>query len=145
MDAKIELGTSQQGPLPPRPQEVWDGTTLILNTALTFDPGDRSNGSLYLCLPPDSSPSAIASAVAVLRESSLWSLEMPKQVQDVQKPQYRDQLQFIRAVDVRVGGDLVILAQFNHPKYPSSSERFDAWINCLTAIGDKPESIDSLS
>jgi hypothetical protein len=118
--------------LPARPEKVWDGPTVIRNTTLTFDPGDKLNGSLYLCEPSGVSQSqALDQAVVLLRGAGLWSSQLPKQVRDDQKAAYETQLQFVEAVDITVTGAQLVIARYDHPKFPSSADRFDAWKKVL--------------
>jgi hypothetical protein len=115
-----------------RPAKVWDGPTVIRDTTLTFDPGDKFNGSLYLCDPSGASQSqALDQAIALLRGAGLWSSQLPKQVRDDQKAAYETQLQFVEAVDITVAGAQIVIARYDHPKFPSSADRFDAWKKAL--------------
>ena len=113
----------------------WTASTIIHGTAMTFDGGDKLNDSLYLCLPADSaSPATVAGAIAVLRAAGLWSAEEPKSVRDDQKSAYEQQLLFVEAVEVNPGNTgRLVLARFDHPKFPSSSGRFSAWKTALGA------------
>lgn len=105
---------------------AYSGTALIRETTLTFDGGDKLNGSLYLSTPPGSDEAARA-AIEVLRAAGLWSADPAKQVKDEQREAYATQMQFVEAVEVRAGGKPVVLARYDHPKFPSSAERFAAW------------------
>jgi len=108
-----------------------DGTALIRDNELSFDPGDKQNGSLYLCKPPASSAAGVDAAITKLRKAGLWSEQPVKTVTDDQKPTYQAQMIFVEAVDVTVAGQKLILARYNHPKFPSSAERFAAWKACM--------------
>ncbi|HXC38451.1 MAG TPA: hypothetical protein VN667_05850 [Burkholderiales bacterium] len=110
---------------------TYDGIALIRDNELSFDPGDKQNGSLYVCRPPASPASATEAAIAQLRAAGLWSDQPVKTVADDQKPAYQAQMIFVEAVDVGVAGQKLILARYNHPKFPSSGERFAAWKACL--------------
>ena len=112
----------------------WDGPTIFRTTQLIFDPGDKANGSLYLCDPSGGKQSqAIERAIAMLRQRALWSAQDPKQVRDDQRQAYEEQLLFVEAVDVVVEGVRLVITRCNHPKFPSSAERFSGWKNALGA------------
>lgn len=112
----------------------WDGPSIFRATQLTFDPGDKANGSLYLCDPSGGRQSqAIERAIAMLRERALWSAQDPKQVRDDQRQAYEEQLVFVEALEVVVGGARIVITRCNHPKFPSSAERFSGWKNALGA------------
>lgn len=118
--------------LPARPNKIWDGPTVIRTTALTFDPGDKLNGSLYLCDPSGGlQTQALDHAIAILRGASLWSTQLPKQVRDDQKPTYEAQLQFVEAVEIDVVGMQLVIARYDHSRFPSSADRFKAWKEAL--------------
>jgi hypothetical protein len=105
---------------------AYSGTALIRETTLSFDGGDPQNGSLYLSTPPGADEAARA-AVEALRAAGLWSADPAKQVKDEQREAYATQMRFVEAVEVRVGGRPVVLARYDHPKFPSSAARFAAW------------------
>ena len=110
----------------------WDGTSIFRSTQITFDPGDKANGSLYLCDPSGGKQSqAIERAIAMLRERALWSAQDPKQVRDDQRQAYEEQLAFVEAVEVVVEGARLVITRCNHPKFPSSAERFSGWKSAL--------------
>ena len=111
----------------------WDGTALINENTLTFDAGDPANGSLYLCSPPGSAAAATETAIERLRSAGLWSPQAPKQVKDEQKPAYAGQMRFVEAAQALVDGHKLVLARYDHPKFPSSAERFAAWKAALKA------------
>jgi hypothetical protein len=108
----------------------WNGTVLINENTLTFDAGDPANGSLYLCSAPGTAPDA---AVARLRGAGLWSSQPAKQVKDEQKPAYAAQMTFVEAAEATLADGRIVLARFDHPKFPSSAERFAAWKAALGA------------
>ncbi len=105
---------------------TYSGTALIRESTLTFDGGDKANGSLYLSNPRGADAAATA-AIGVLRAAGLWSADPAKQVKDEQREAYATQMQFVEAVEAHVGGKTVVLARYDHPKFPSSAERFAAW------------------
>ncbi len=112
----------------------WDGPSIFRTTQLTFDPGDKANGSLYLCDPSGGKQSqAIERAITLLRDHALWSAQDPKQVRDDQRQAYEEQLVFVEAVEVVVEGARLVITRCNHPKFPSSAERFSGWKNALGA------------
>jgi hypothetical protein len=101
---------------------------------LTYDPGDKTNGSLYLCDPSGGTQAqAVEQGIVLLRRQSLWSATAPKQVRDDQRQAYADQLVFVEAMEVAVGGACLVIARCDHPKFPSSAERFAAWKKALAA------------
>jgi hypothetical protein len=101
---------------------------IIDHFELTFDPGDPENGSLYLCQRADhADPDTRDRLVAELRAERLWSDAEPKQVPDEHRAAYREQLEFVAAAEYDVAGAAIMLARFDHPKFPSSAARFAAW------------------
>ncbi len=130
----IPSRSNRNDALPPRPTTAWDGPTVIRNTTLTFDPGDKLNGSLYLCDPSGGLPTsakALEQAITALRSVGLWSTDLPKQVRDDQKAAYEAQLQFVEAVEITFAGAPLVIARYDHPKFPSSADRFEAWKKVL--------------
>ena len=106
----------------------WTASGIIHGTAMRFDGGDKLNGSLYLCVAGAGADPIVAdAAIAALRAAGLWSMDEPKSVSDDQKSAYEQQLQFVEAVEVGGRFGRVVLARFDHPKFPSSAERFAAW------------------
>lgn len=113
----------------------WDASTIFRSTAITFDPGDKLNGSLYLCDPTGGKQvQVIAKVIAHLRGKSLWSDQDPKQVRDDQRQAYEEQLLFVEAVEFVADGITLVAARCNHPKFPSSAERFADWKKALAGI-----------
>ena len=110
----------------------WTASTVIHGTAMSFDGGDKLNGSLYLCVPAGSTDPT-AAAIASLRAAGLWSADEPKSVRDDQKSAYEQQLRFVEAVEIGGQSGRLVLARFDHPKFPSSAERFAAWKKALGA------------
>lgn len=110
--------------------ENFDTATLVDGYDLRFDAGDKRNGSLYLCTPRggDVSPEPWIEA---LRAAGLWSSEEPKQVSDDQRPAYKEGLAFREAVAYRTDGGHLVLARFDHPKFPSDAERWERWLETL--------------
>lgn len=116
-----------------QPDRIWDAAGIFRTTALTFDPGDPGNGSLYLCDPTGEAAAAVAGAIAVLRAAELWSQTEPKAVRDDQREAYESQLRFIEAAETTVNGVRLVLVRCDHPKFPSSGDRFEAWKQRLRA------------
>jgi hypothetical protein len=112
-----------------RPPAILDNESILEAYDLSFDPADKRNGSLYLCTPRGSALTRPDAWIAGLREAGLWSPEPPRQVPDEQRQAYRDGLVFVAAVAYAAGPEHVLLARFDHPKFPSDSERWEAWID----------------
>jgi len=111
---------------------TYSGTALIREKTLTFDGGDNLNGSLYLCTKPGADEAARI-AIERLQAKGLWSEQPSKQVKDDQREAYAAQMQFVEAAEVALAGKSVVLARYDHPKFPSSAERFAAWKTALGA------------
>jgi len=109
------------------------GKEILLHYAIAFDAGDPGNGSLYLCVNSTEATAVFEPAIARLRDAELWSQEAYSQIKDSQRAVYSEQLRFIASEPVQIEGCPLLLARFDHPKYPSSAERFDAWVTCLSA------------
>jgi hypothetical protein len=135
MERERHMNSGKPGrPAAPSLSRPWDGPTLIRQCALSFDPGDKLNGSLYVCDPAGGARAAqVDAAIAQLRAAGLWSEQPVKQVQAEQKPAYEAQMQFVEAWSVMADGGELVIARFNHPKFPSSAARFDAWKTALGA------------
>ncbi|MEQ8230189.1 MAG: hypothetical protein RLW61_13240 [Gammaproteobacteria bacterium] len=116
---------------PAAPPPTLDTPTIVDHYDLTFDAGEKANGSLYVCTPRGAA--APDTIVAALRKAALWSAEPAKVVGDEQRPAYRDGLQYVAAVAYRDADGHVLLARFDHPKFPSDAARWDAWLACLDA------------
>ena len=101
---------------------------IIDDHELSFDPGDPQNGSLYLCEARNGGSGLDRAAVlAKLRAAGLWSAEPEKQVPDAHRQAYKDQMQFVEATVYRTASGAFLIARFDHPKYPSSAARWQAW------------------
>lgn len=111
-----------------------ENAQIIDNYDLSFDPGDALNGSLYLCLARDASDTLLKELIQSLREAGLWSNEPHKEVADEQRAAYKDQLQFVAALRYNKDGEEVLIARFDHPKFPSSAERFQLWGSTFDAL-----------
>jgi len=109
----------------------FSSATIVDNYDLSFDSGDPKNGSLYLgVLRGSATPGA---AMAALRSAALWSDAAPKQVADDQREAYKSGLQFVAAVAYEGPGGELLLARFDHPKFPSDGERWAAWLKVFDA------------
>ena len=100
---------------------------------LAFDGGDKLNGSLYLCTPRGSELTRPDGWIDALRGAGLWSDSPHKSVPDEQRQAYRDGLIFVAAVAYRAAAEHVVIARFDHPKFPSDTRRWEAWVDFLDA------------
>ena len=109
-----------------------DKASIIDQHDLTFDPGDKRNGSLYLGVArAGGSTLDLAATLAALRAAGLWSDTEPKTVPDEHRQAYKDQLALVDSA--RFGGAQgFIIARFDHPKFPSDAERWNAWRTFFT-------------
>lgn len=108
-----------------------DSARIVDDYDLYFDGGDPLNGSLYLCVARGTAkPDA---ALAALRNAGLWSGETEKQVADDQREAYKAGLKFVAAVRCRAGAEDLLLARFDHPKFPSDPARWAAWLATFDA------------
>ena len=100
---------------------------------LTFDPADKNNGSLYLGVDPSIEPGTdVNLIIEILRNSDLWSDEASKEVPDDHRKAYEEQLELIDVVTFRDADSPFLAARFDHQKYPSSQERWQAWLDILS-------------
>jgi hypothetical protein len=106
----------------------WDLASLVDGTLMSFDPGDKKNGSLYICDPANGD--AAGALIAAFRAAGLWSDAPPKQVGEDQKEAYKGGLKFVEAVET-AGGKLVLL-RCDHPKFPSDAGRWEEWKRVAT-------------
>lgn len=107
------------------------GADLIHQHDLYFDGSDKANGSLYLCAPLGADAAPVEAAIARLRAAGLWSADAHKQVPETAKPAYAEQMQFIGVFGFDSAGTALQAARYDHPKFPSSAERFAAWQRVL--------------
>jgi hypothetical protein len=107
------------------------GAQLIYQHDLYFDGGDAANGSLYLCAAPGTPAAQVGNVIDYLRGEGLWSAAAPRQVTEAQKPVYAEQMKFVDSFAVARGDGALTAARFDHPKYPSSAERWSAWRKAL--------------
>ena len=107
----------------------FNNETIVDAYELTFDPGDAMNGSLYLCTVRGSAAIDPSTMLAPMRAANLWSTEKAKQVADDQRQTYKDGLEFVEAIAYCVDADHIVIARFDHPKFPSDSGRWQAWVD----------------
>jgi hypothetical protein len=105
------------------------GAEIIHRHDLYFDGGDPANGSLYLCAALGTDAAPMLSAIETLRKAGLWSQAPHKQVPQTQKDAYAQQMQFIESFPFANG---LLATRYDHPKFPSSAERFARWRATLT-------------
>jgi hypothetical protein len=115
----------------PNSPSTYSTASLVDDYDLTFDPGDKLNGSLYLCTPRGTT--APDSVIAGLRAGALWSSQAWKQVGDEQRQAYKDGLIFVAAIAYRAASGHLLIARFDHPKFPSDSRRWEAWVDHFDA------------
>ncbi|MGD9602241.1 MAG: hypothetical protein AB7O21_09930 [Gammaproteobacteria bacterium] len=102
---------------------------IIDRHVLTFDPGDKRNGSLYIGEPLESDSGLhLGTVLGELRAAGLWSPEPEKQVPDAHRAAYREQLSLVAAQTYRSDGGGFLIARFDHPKFPSDASRWDEWL-----------------
>lgn len=112
---------------------AFNSASVVDHYDLTFDGGDKRNGSLYLGTPRGSSVTRPDEWVALLRAGGWWSDTPTKAVADEQRQAYKDGLIFVAAIAYRAGTEHIVLARFDHPKFPSDTARWQAWIDCFDA------------
>lgn len=100
---------------------------------LTFDPADKDNGSLYLCVDPSIEPGTnVSLVIETLRQAGLWSNDDPKEVPDEHRKAYEEQLELKEVVSFRDADSPFLVARFDHEKYPSNEQRWQAWLDTLS-------------
>ncbi len=99
---------------------------IIDDYTLTFDPGDKLNGSLYIGCKSVSNED-LQNLVEVMRQQQLWSPAEFKQVADEHKSAYKAQLIFVEAKSYTAEDNEWVIARFDHEKYPSDDRRWQAW------------------
>lgn len=116
------MSDEREGSLP-----GYDKERVIDGHRLTFDPGDAANGSLYLCHAPGAAPETVMGRVAALRAAGLWSDAEPKHVAEDQRQAYKDQLELVAARRYETAAGPLLIARFDHPRYPSDADRWAQW------------------
>ena len=111
----------------------FNNAVIVDNYDLAFDPGDKLNGSLYLATLRGSTANHAEHWIAPLRAGGLWSDTPHKTVPDEQRQAYKDGLIFVAAIAYRAGPEHIVVARFDHPKFPSDTKRWEAWVDFLDA------------
>ena len=93
---------------------------------LTFDPGDKLNGSLYIGYVA-ANKEELQILIDGLRRQKLWSAKDFKQVPVEHKPAYKAQLTFVESVSYTIHHNNWLIARFDHEKYPSDDDRWQEW------------------
>ena len=102
--------------------------SIIDGHELSFDASDPRNGSLYLCEPLGKNGSILTSSLLdALRDAGIWSTDAPKSVPEDHRSTYKEQLVLVETAAYRQADTAFLIARFDHPKYPSDGERWDAW------------------
>ena len=108
--------------------------TIIDDHRLTFDGGDKLNGSLYIGDDPTQEPGInVALLVEQLRSANLWSHEQPKEVPDEHRQAYKDQLNLLEVITYRDADSRFLISRFDHAKYPSDANRWQQWVDYFDA------------
>ena len=114
-------------------QESLDTTAIIDNYDLYFDGEDKDNASLYVCVSRGGTTAG--AVIEHLITAALWSQSPPKMVADAQRQAYKDGLEFVAAQRYRDAADNeLVVARFDHPRFPSNDERWRAWLASLDTI-----------
>ncbi|TXS96118.1 hypothetical protein FV139_01040 [Parahaliea maris] len=132
-----DVGQGQQHQDQDQDQSVPDLAALIDNKTLYFDPDDKANGSLYLCLDAPEEGN-VPGFIARAREAGLWSGAPPKCVEDNQKSAYKSQLELLDVYQGRIVGEDIVLARCNHPAFPSDERRWNEWKSLARQFADAP-------
>ena len=99
---------------------------------MSFDAGDKKNGSLYLCVNPNVQPGTnIDLVIDKLRAANNWSDESPKTVPAEHKAAYEEQLELLEVVTFRDADSPFLAARFEHAKFPSDGDRWTQWLRIL--------------
>ena len=110
-----------------------DKKQIINDHRLTFDPADKANGSLYLCVDPTIEPGTDVNIIIErMRGASIWSEEPAKEVPDEHRGAYEAQLELVEVVTFRDADSPFLAARFDHEKFPSSDERWQQWLDILS-------------
>ncbi len=107
-----------------------DGSSIFDLYNVSFDPGDRTNGSLYICDPLDR-PSGIVldEVVTKMRDARIWSDHDASHVPEKYKEQYKRELVLKEVVTYKTQNGDFLVARYNHPKYPSHDSRWANWLH----------------
>lgn len=111
----------------------FNSAVIVDHYDLAFDAGDKLNGSLYLCTACNTGETMVQSWITALQSAGLWSNTPHKRVPDEQRQAYKDGLIFVAAIAYRAGLEHIVIARFDHPKFPSDTRRWEAWVDFLDA------------
>jgi hypothetical protein len=112
------------------------GADIVYHNDLYFDAGDASNASLYLCAPSGTSTDVVESIIESLRAVSLWSQQPYKVVPESHKKDYATQMRFIACAQFRSRSIDLLIARYDHSKFPSDAARWSAWLVAIdTELG----------
>ena len=103
------------------------GTDLINQFELYFDGADKNNSSLYLCVDDTLGDASAQRIITALRHAGLWSDATAKTVPAAQKPMYAEQMTFLGYKSGHFEGEVFHVAAYDHPKFPSNPQRWQAW------------------
>ena len=111
----------------------FNSAVIVDHYDLAFDAGDKLNGSLYLCTARGAGGNLAQGWITALQGAGLWSDTPHKSVPDEQRQAYKDGLIFVAAIAYRAGLEHIVIARFDHPKFPSDTRRWEAWVDFLDA------------
>ena len=111
----------------------FSNAVIVDNYQLAFDSGDKLNGSLYLGTLRGTTANHAENWIVPLRAGGLWSDTPHKSVPDEQRQAYKEGLIFVAAIAYCAGAEHIIIARFDHPKFPSDTKRWEAWVDFLDA------------
>jgi len=109
-----------------------DNDQLFNHHRVYFDDGDRQNASLYLCVSSsEAGAGVVESIVTLMRNQGLWSATGMAEVREDQRQAYIEQLQLLDHREYATPWGSLVVARCEHPKYPSSADRWQDWLDCL--------------
>lgn len=111
----------------------FSNAVIVDNYQLAFDSGDKLNGSLYLGTLRGTTANHAENWIVPLRAGGLWSDTPHKSVPDEQRQAYKEGLIFVAAIAYCAGAEHIVIARFDHPKFPSDTKRWEAWVDFLDA------------
>lgn len=111
----------------------FSNAVIVDNYQLAFDAGDTLNGSLYLGTLRGTTANHAENWIVPLRAGGLWSDTPHKSVPDEQRQAYKEGLIFVAAIAYCAGAEHIVIARFDHPKFPSDTKRWEAWVDFLDA------------
>ena len=99
---------------------------IFRNCDLFFDPDEKLNASLYLCLPRRKLvPRGI---INKMRQKDIWSDAEEQIVTESKRDTYRQQLKFIDAHLCCCESEFVVISRFDHRCFPSDDDRWASWV-----------------